>query len=101
MDAAVSPFPSDVNVLKALLAQATQRASEAEAALANARARETAAQAMIEHLKLQNAKLRREQFGASAERTERLLSQMELQLEDLVSMPDVFSPKVPNENSPV
>jgi transposase len=38
---------------------------------------------MIAHLKLQIAKLRREQYGASAERTRRLLDQMELQLEDL------------------
>lgn len=83
MEAAVTPFPSDVNVLKVLLAQATQRANEAEAALANARARETAAEAMIAHLKLQNAKLRREQYGPSAERTERLLAQGELALEDL------------------
>ena len=83
MEAAVTPFPSDVNVLKVLLAQATQRANEAEAALANARAREHAAEAMIAHLKLQNAKLRREQYGPSAERPERLLAQGELALEDL------------------
>lgn len=35
-------------------------------------------QSLIAHLKLQNAKLRREQYGASAERTERLLAQFEL-----------------------
>ena len=83
MEAAVSPLPNNVEALQALLAMATQRADEAEAALANARARETAAEAMIAHLKLQNAKLRREQYGASAERTERLLAQFELELEDL------------------
>lgn len=83
MEAAVLPLPNNVEALQALLAMATQRADEAEAALANARARETAAQAMIAHLKLQNAKLRREQYGPSAERTERLLAQMELELEDL------------------
>jgi len=38
---------------------------------------------MIAHLKLQNAKLRREQYGLSAERTERLLAQGEPELEDL------------------
>ncbi|NKJ44254.1 hypothetical protein FHW94_003754 [Novosphingobium sp. SG720] len=38
---------------------------------------------MIAHLKLQIAKLRREQYGPSAERTRRLLDQMELQLGDL------------------
>lgn len=83
MEAAVSPLPDDVEALKALLATATQRADEAEAQLANARARESATEAVIAHLKLQIAKLRREQYGASAERTRRLLDQMELQLEDL------------------
>ena len=46
-------------------------------------ARESAIEAVIAHLKLQIAKLRREQYGASAERTHRLLDQLELQLEDL------------------
>ena len=40
-------------------------------------------EALIAHLKLQIAKLKREQYGASAERTRRLLDQMELQLEEL------------------
>jgi transposase len=90
MEAAVSPLPDDAEVLKALLAtalqkldQVEQRAASVEAELANARARESATQALISHLKLQIAKLRREQYGASAERTERLLAQLELQLEDL------------------
>ena len=83
MEAAVSPFPDDVEALKALLATAIQRADDAEARLANTRARERATEAVIAHLKLQIAKLRREQYGASAERTRRLLEQMELQLEDL------------------
>jgi transposase len=83
MEAAVSPFPDDVEALKALLATATRRADEAEAKLANAHARQSATEAMIAHLRLQIAKLRREQYGASAERTRRLLEQMELQLEDL------------------
>lgn len=83
MEAAVSPLPDDVEVLKALLSAATRRADEAEAKLANAHARESATEALIAHLKLQIAKLKREQYGASAERTRRLLDQMELQLEDL------------------
>jgi hypothetical protein len=37
----------------------------------------------IVHLKLQIAKLRRERFGSSSERTVRLLDQLELQLEEL------------------
>nr|WP_287758157.1 IS66 family transposase [Acidiphilium sp.] len=51
--------------------------------MADARARESATEALIAHLKLQIARLRREQFGASAERSRRLLDQLELQLEDL------------------
>ena len=83
MAAAVSPLPDDVGALKALLAAALQRADEAEARAASAVARESAIEAVIAHLKLQIAKLRREQYGASAERSRRLLEQMELQLEDL------------------
>ncbi|CAH0355136.1 IS66 family transposase [Sphingobium sp. CECT 9361] len=83
MEAAVSPVPDDVEALKALLATAIGRADEAEAKLANAHARASATEAMIAHLKLQIAKLRREQYGLSAERTRRLLEQMELSLEDL------------------
>jgi transposase len=85
MEAAVSPFPDDLDALKTLLASALQKADEAQAQLANARARESATEAVIAYLKLQIAKLRREQYGASAERTRRLLDQMELQLEDLES----------------
>jgi transposase len=90
MEAAVLPLPDDVDALKALLQasllkadEAEQRAHEAEARLAIAQARASATEAMIAHLKLQIAKLRREQYGPSAERTRRLLEQMELQLEDL------------------
>ena len=42
MEAAVSPLPDDVAALKALLNAATRRADEAEARLANAKARESA-----------------------------------------------------------
>ncbi|WP_298195808.1 IS66 family transposase [Novosphingobium sp.] len=83
MEAALTPLPDDVAALKALLAAATRRADDAEARLANAQARESATEAVIAHLKLQIAKLKREQYGTSAERTRRLLEQMELQLEDL------------------
>ncbi|TWH82066.1 transposase [Novosphingobium taihuense] len=83
VEAALTPLPDAVAALKALLAAATRRADDAEARLANAQARESATEAVIAHLKLQIAKLKREQYGASAERTRRLLEQMELQLEDL------------------
>lgn len=84
MDAAVSPLPDDIEALKALVRlsaqradEAEQRATSAEAELANARAHRGV------DYKLQIAKLRREQYGPSAERTRRLLAQMEFELEDL------------------
>jgi transposase len=90
VDAAVSPLPDDIEALKALVRlsaqradEAEQRATSAEAELADARARESATEALISHYKLQIAKLRREQYGPSAERTRRLLAQMEFELEDL------------------
>jgi len=90
MGAVISSLPDDVEALKALVATMARKADEAEqhaatvaAELANALARESAIEALIADLKLQIAKLKREQYGASAERTRRLLDQMELQLEDL------------------
>ena len=53
------------------------------AALVAAEARATSAEAEVEHLKLQIAKLRRERYGQSSERGHQLLDQMELQLEEL------------------
>jgi transposase len=83
MAAAVSPLPDDVEALKALVVSTTRRADEAEAELAAARARASATEALIAHLKLEIAKLKREQYGPSAERSRRLLDQLELQLEEL------------------
>jgi transposase len=80
---AIFALPNDLEALRAFAAAAAARADEAEAKLANAIARESARDALIAHLKLQIAKLKREQYGASAERTRRLLDQMELQLEEL------------------
>jgi len=51
-----------------------------EAQSAEAQARQSTTEALIAHLKLQIAKLRGEQYGPSAERSGRLLEQMELQL---------------------
>ena len=78
-----TPLPDDIGALKALVIATIQRADEAEAQLVEARARESATEALIAHLKLQIARLRREQYGASAERSRRLLDQLELQLEEL------------------
>lgn len=83
MEAAISPLPDDVEALKALVAAMARKADEAEAKLANAMAHQSAIEVLIAHLKLQIAKLKREQYGPSAERSRRLLDQMELQLEEL------------------
>ncbi len=83
MEAAVSNLPNDVEALKALVVSMTRRATDAEAELAGARAKASADQTLIAHLKLQIAKLNRERFGPHSERSRRLLDQLELQLEEL------------------
>ena len=61
--------------------RAALTAAEARAAAAEAKVSDDAA--LIAHLKLEIAKLRRERFGQSSERSARLLDQLELQLEEL------------------
>jgi transposase len=70
MDVA-SDLPDDKDALKA--------------ALIEARAKLSGAQAMIEHLQLMIAKMKREMFGPRSERSKRLIDQLELQLEELVA----------------
>ena len=79
----MSETPSEIAVLRAALAAAEARAAAAEEELTQARAVVSASDAMIRHLQLQIAKLRREQFSHSAERHARLIEQLEMQLEDL------------------
>ncbi|MBB6229204.1 Tfp pilus assembly protein FimV [Polymorphobacter multimanifer] len=73
--AANPALPTDYEGL-AFARAAAARADAVEAKVANALARERARDALI-------AKLKREQYGASAEHTRRLLDQLELQLEKL------------------
>ena len=61
--------PEDQNALKAALIQTRAKLSSAEA--------------LIEHLQLVIAKMRRELFGRRSERSQRLLDQLELQLEEM------------------
>src|SRR5215470_11576643 len=68
---AAEPLPDDTDTLKA--------------ALIEARAKLSGAEAMIEHLQLVIAKMKREHFGPRSERSQRLLDQMELQLEELAA----------------
>ncbi|MCB5411988.1 IS66 family transposase [Pseudogemmobacter faecipullorum] len=86
----MSKTAPDIASLMAALAAAEARASGLEAdlqatraALSQAQAVASAADEMIKHLRLQIARLRRDQYGHSAERHARLIEQLELQLEDL------------------
>src|SRR5271165_2894621 len=63
--------PDDVDALKA--------------ALIETRARLSGAEALIEHLQLLIAKMKREKFGPRSERSQRLIDQLELQLEELAA----------------
>jgi len=53
--------------------------------LLETRAKLSGAEALIEHLQLMIAKMRRELFGPRSERSQRLLDQLELQLEELAA----------------
>jgi transposase len=54
-------------------------------ALIETRAKLSGAQALIEHLQLVIAKMQREKFGPRSEKSQRLLDQLELQLEELAA----------------
>jgi transposase len=69
-------LPDDLEALKAALLAERSARLEAEA-------RASGAEAMVAHLKLMIARLKRERFGPSSEHRRRLLDQLELQLEEL------------------
>ncbi len=79
----MSETTSEIAVLRTALAAAEERATAAERELTQSRAVISASDNMIRHLRLEIAKLRREQFGPSSERSTRLIEQLEMQLEDL------------------
>ena len=79
----MSGTASEIAGLRAALAAPEARAEAAESELAQARAVVSTSEAMIKHLRLEIAKLRREQYGRSSERRARLIDQMELELEEL------------------
>ena len=88
-----NPFdslPSDLAAAHALILaeQAARRRSEARAAraeadLTHAQATASSAEALIARLKLEIEKLRRTLYGARSEGKERLVDQLEMQLEDV------------------
>ena len=69
-------LPDDIAALQAALNAERTARQQAEA-------RASGAEAMVAHLKLLIAKMKRERFGQSAERGRKLLDQLELQLEEL------------------
>ncbi|MFG6574214.1 IS66 family transposase [Sulfitobacter sp. 1A13353] len=79
----MSDAASEIARLSAALAAQTARAQAAETELAQARALASCTDAMIQKLKLEIAKLRRDKYGISSERRARLIDQLELQLEEL------------------
>jgi len=88
----MSEARSELEELRAALAASEQRAeaaqgraATAEADLARARAVVSTSEAMILGLKLEIALLKRDKYGRSAERSAKLLDQLELQLEELVA----------------
>lgn len=77
--------PSDfASALAALQAEREARL-RAEAVAASARAELSAKEALIAHLELRIENLKRELYGQRSERTARLIAQLELELEELVT----------------
>lgn len=76
MDQGEADLPDDIDALKALLLKGRAEVAAAQAKLSDS-------DAVIAHLKLQIAKLQREQYGQSSERSSRLIDQLELQLEEI------------------
>jgi transposase len=76
MDQGEADLPDDIDALKALLLKERAEVAAAQAKLSDS-------DAVIAHLKLQIAKLKREQHGQSSERSSRLIDQLELQLEEI------------------
>lgn len=85
MSNAIQALPDDVAALKTALLEATARALQVEAELANARARASDDQATIAHQQLQIAKLQHQLYGQKSERAVRLLDQLALGFEEMAS----------------
>ncbi len=80
-------LPDDNNALKA--------------ALIETRAKLSGAEALIEHLQLLIAKMKRELFGPRSERSQRLIDQLELQLEELAAAAGENEAKAETASIPV
>ena len=78
MTAAPDNLPDDIATLRAALTAEQLARREAEA-------RASGAEAMVAHLKLLIARLKRDKYGASSERGRKLIDQLELELGELVA----------------
>ena len=76
-------LPTDLTAAHAMIIAERAARMEAEATAARAQAVNTSTEALITHLKLEIEKLMRALYGHRSERKNRLLEQMELQLEEL------------------
>lgn len=80
---AIPETASEIVRLRAALAASEARAEVVESEVVQASALVSTSVAMIKHLKIETAKLRREQYNHSSERRARLIDQVELQVEEL------------------
>ena len=77
-------LPDDLASAHAALLAEREARLQAEAEATKAKAELSSIEALNAHLQLLIAKLERDKHGPSRERTQRLIDQMELQLEELV-----------------
>jgi transposase len=81
--------PNDIAALRVALAAEQLARREAEA-------RASSAEAMVAHLKLLIARLKRDKYGASSERGRKLIDQLELELGELVAAASEDAAKAEN-----
>jgi len=76
MDSALESLPNDPTALRAMILAERSKRAKAEASV-------RAYEALVQALKIRIARLKRQKFGASSEKIEREIEQLELALEDL------------------
>lgn len=79
------PLPDDVDTLRRMLVAEREAHAAREGELAAAKAGLVTKTLEIEKLKIQIARLRRQQLGRSSEKIERIIEQLELMLDELES----------------
>lgn len=83
MVAALGQLPNDPSALHAIIARQAAELAAKEAEQTKMAASVRAYQALVQALKIRIARLKRQRFGASSEKIEREIEQLELALEDL------------------